>query len=219
MTRFGNAPGPDVFEALAHAAFSRIPEPFAQHLVGVSVHVEEFADAVHHADRGFVEVERGSELRGARQVARRHYDIVGVPGLQRIHRRSQPGPAARRNRDFAAVPVRRVDRLAGRFEGAVEVVDRDNADFDGGGLSGRGGLMRGRRRRAAREQRGHQRGGKQREAAMEGESHGRRPIGCFPAGSMAFPPLFEEARRRLPARACRRPTSRSGGRLRAPRHG
>jgi predicted Zn-dependent protease with MMP-like domain len=45
MTRFGNAPGPDVFEALAHAAFSRIPEPFAQHLVGVTVHVEEFADA------------------------------------------------------------------------------------------------------------------------------------------------------------------------------
>ncbi|KPH57633.1 metallopeptidase family protein [Novosphingobium aerophilum] len=43
-TRFGNAPGPDVFEALAHAAFARIPEPFAQHLDGVTVHVEEFAD-------------------------------------------------------------------------------------------------------------------------------------------------------------------------------
>lgn len=43
--RFGNAPDPDVFEALAHAAFARIPEPFAQHLVGVTVHVEEFADA------------------------------------------------------------------------------------------------------------------------------------------------------------------------------
>ncbi|MPS67715.1 MULTISPECIES: metallopeptidase family protein [Novosphingobium] len=42
--RFGNAPGPDVFEALAHAAFARIPEPFAQHLDGVTVHVEEFAD-------------------------------------------------------------------------------------------------------------------------------------------------------------------------------
>ena len=43
--RFGNAPGQEVYEALAHAAFARIPEPFAQHLVGVTVHVEEFADA------------------------------------------------------------------------------------------------------------------------------------------------------------------------------
>lgn len=42
--RFGNAPGPAVFEALAHAAFARIPEPFAQHLEGITVHVEEFAD-------------------------------------------------------------------------------------------------------------------------------------------------------------------------------
>lgn len=33
-----------MFEALAHAAFARIPEPFAQHLDGVTVHVEEFAD-------------------------------------------------------------------------------------------------------------------------------------------------------------------------------
>lgn len=42
--RFGNAPGPEVFEALAHAAFARIPQPFAQHLEGITVHVEEFAD-------------------------------------------------------------------------------------------------------------------------------------------------------------------------------
>jgi predicted Zn-dependent protease with MMP-like domain len=31
-------------EALAHAAFARIPEPFAQHLQGIRVVVEEFAD-------------------------------------------------------------------------------------------------------------------------------------------------------------------------------
>ena len=42
--RYGNAPGPETFEALAHAAFARIPEPFAQHLEGVTVHVQEFAD-------------------------------------------------------------------------------------------------------------------------------------------------------------------------------
>lgn len=40
----GTAPGAGVFEALAHAAFARIPEPFAQHLDGITVHVEEFAD-------------------------------------------------------------------------------------------------------------------------------------------------------------------------------
>ena len=44
IQRFGNAPSPAVFESLAHAAFARIPEPFAQHLDGITVHVEEFAD-------------------------------------------------------------------------------------------------------------------------------------------------------------------------------
>lgn len=42
---FGPAPSPSDFEALAHAAFARIPAPFAAHLDGVTVHVEEFADA------------------------------------------------------------------------------------------------------------------------------------------------------------------------------
>ena len=41
----GPAPSPATFEALAHAAFARIPEPFAQHLDGIRVAVEEFADA------------------------------------------------------------------------------------------------------------------------------------------------------------------------------
>ena len=40
----GLAPSPAVFEALAHAAFARIPEPFAQHLHGIAVRIEEFAD-------------------------------------------------------------------------------------------------------------------------------------------------------------------------------
>lgn len=43
--RFGSAPSAAAFEALAHAAFARIPEPFAQHLDGITVHIEEFADA------------------------------------------------------------------------------------------------------------------------------------------------------------------------------
>jgi len=40
----GQAPSPAAFEALAHAAFTRIPEPFARHLEGIRVKIEEFAD-------------------------------------------------------------------------------------------------------------------------------------------------------------------------------
>jgi len=38
------APDAAAFEALAHAASARIPEPFAQHLAGIRVTIEEFAD-------------------------------------------------------------------------------------------------------------------------------------------------------------------------------
>ncbi len=40
----GAAPSPADFEALAWSAFARIPEPFSQHLDGITVHIEEFAD-------------------------------------------------------------------------------------------------------------------------------------------------------------------------------
>ncbi|MBT0667862.1 metallopeptidase family protein [Novosphingobium profundi] len=43
--RFGPAPSPAEFETLALAAFARIPAPFAEHLEGITVHLEEFADA------------------------------------------------------------------------------------------------------------------------------------------------------------------------------
>lgn len=43
--RFGLPPAADEFAALARAAFARIPAPFAAHLDGVTIHVEEFADA------------------------------------------------------------------------------------------------------------------------------------------------------------------------------
>jgi len=39
------APDAAAFEALARAAFTRIPEPFARHLGDIRVTVEEFADA------------------------------------------------------------------------------------------------------------------------------------------------------------------------------
>lgn len=40
----GTAPSAADFEALAWSAFARIPEPFAHHLDGITVHIEEFAD-------------------------------------------------------------------------------------------------------------------------------------------------------------------------------
>jgi Uncharacterized protein conserved in bacteria len=49
---FRMAPSPTDFEALAHAAFARIPAPFAEHLDGITVHVEEFADAQTLAELG-----------------------------------------------------------------------------------------------------------------------------------------------------------------------
>jgi predicted Zn-dependent protease with MMP-like domain len=38
-------PDEATFEAMARAAFARIPEPFAPHLAGIRVTVEDFADA------------------------------------------------------------------------------------------------------------------------------------------------------------------------------
>lgn len=40
----GPAPNAAALEALAHEAFARIPKPFARHLDGIRVLVEEFAD-------------------------------------------------------------------------------------------------------------------------------------------------------------------------------
>ncbi|MEY4951757.1 MAG: hypothetical protein RL299_181 [Pseudomonadota bacterium] len=46
MTRaFGLAPSLEEIETLALAALARLPEPFAAHLEGVAVLVEDFADA------------------------------------------------------------------------------------------------------------------------------------------------------------------------------
>lgn len=56
MTRsFGSPPSPAEFEALAHAAFARIPEPFSRHLEGITVHIEEFADEDTLRDMGIAD--------------------------------------------------------------------------------------------------------------------------------------------------------------------
>ena len=45
MTQAHTQPSAAAFEALARAAFARIPDPFAAHLAAIVVRVEEFADA------------------------------------------------------------------------------------------------------------------------------------------------------------------------------
>ncbi|MFT4057629.1 MAG: metallopeptidase family protein [Novosphingobium sp.] len=62
MTRsFGPPPSAAEFERLAHAAFARIPQPFARHLEGITVHIEEFADEEVLQDMG---IEDAWELTG-----------------------------------------------------------------------------------------------------------------------------------------------------------
>ncbi len=62
MTRsFGPPPSAVEFDRLARAAFARIPEPFAQHLEGITVHIEEFADEETLSDMG---IEDAWELTG-----------------------------------------------------------------------------------------------------------------------------------------------------------
>lgn len=53
MTRpFGTAPSLEEIEAIARAALERMPEPFAAHLDGVVLAVEDFADEATLADLG-----------------------------------------------------------------------------------------------------------------------------------------------------------------------
>ena len=49
---FGPPPVAVDFEVLAGAAFARIPQPFAEHLEGITIHVEEYADAETLAQLG-----------------------------------------------------------------------------------------------------------------------------------------------------------------------
>lgn len=60
-TMSGSAPDAATFEALAVAAMSRLPEPFAQHLADIVIRIEEFADAETLAD---LEIESEWDLTG-----------------------------------------------------------------------------------------------------------------------------------------------------------
>ena len=52
MRRFGPSPDADEIEAIARASLAALPEPFAVHLAGVVLTVEDFADDALLADMG-----------------------------------------------------------------------------------------------------------------------------------------------------------------------
>lgn len=52
---FGLAPSAEEIEALARAALARLPAPFAEHLVGVRLLVEDFADEATLAELGIAD--------------------------------------------------------------------------------------------------------------------------------------------------------------------
>ncbi len=66
---FGPPPSPQEFEAIALAAFDRLPEEFARHVRDVVLSVEEFADAETLAEIG---IEDPFELTGL-------FEGVGMP--------------------------------------------------------------------------------------------------------------------------------------------
>ena len=52
MRRFGSSPDAEEVEALARASLAALPEPFASHLTGIVLTVEDFADDALLADMG-----------------------------------------------------------------------------------------------------------------------------------------------------------------------
>ena len=52
MRRFGPSPDADEIEAIARASFAALPEPFASHLAGIVLTVEEYADDALLASMG-----------------------------------------------------------------------------------------------------------------------------------------------------------------------
>jgi predicted Zn-dependent protease with MMP-like domain len=88
MTRtFGPAPSADEIDALARAALARIPAPFADHLAGLVLLVEDFADEETLAD---LEIDDPFDLTGVYEgvtVAQRGWEASGtMPDRVRLFR-------------------------------------------------------------------------------------------------------------------------------------
>lgn len=86
MRTFGLAPSLDDIETLARAALARLPEPFAVHLEGVLLVVENFADAETLADLG---IDDPFELTGLYEgipVGEKHHASGTLPDRIRLFR-------------------------------------------------------------------------------------------------------------------------------------
>lgn len=86
MRTFGLAPSLDDIETLARAALARLPEPFAVHLEGVLLVVEDFADAETLADLG---IDDPFELTGLYEgipVGEKHHASGTLPDRIRLFR-------------------------------------------------------------------------------------------------------------------------------------
>ncbi|WP_260925158.1 metallopeptidase family protein [Novosphingobium sp. 9] len=79
---FGAAPSIEDFEFLAQTAFHRIPAPFAKHLGGITVSVEEFADDETLNALG---IEDGWELTGLYHGRPMEDETIWNAGEERPH--------------------------------------------------------------------------------------------------------------------------------------
>ena len=88
MRRFGPPPSADEIEAIARAAMRRLPEPFASHLHGVVLQVEEFADAQTLAEFGMENPFELTGLYSGRPLTERSVEESGaLPDRVLLYRR------------------------------------------------------------------------------------------------------------------------------------
>lgn len=86
MRTFGLAPSLDDIETLARAALARLPEPFAVHLEGVLLVVEDFADAETLADLGIDDPFELTGLYEGISVGEKHHASGTLPDRIRLFR-------------------------------------------------------------------------------------------------------------------------------------
>ena len=82
------APDADMIEAIARAALARLPEPFARHLDGVVLRIEEFADDEVLAELGIDDPFDLSGLYSGRPIGdKSSIDSGALPDMIHLYRR------------------------------------------------------------------------------------------------------------------------------------
>ena len=88
MRRFGPPPSADEIEAIARRALKRLPEPFATHLDGVVLQVQEFADAETLAEFGMEDPFELTGLYSGRPLTEKSVEESGsLPDKVLLYRR------------------------------------------------------------------------------------------------------------------------------------